>query len=68
MRFSLALPALAVAVLCLPALPAQRTPPPISFTGVPAYSQAELLSFTGLRPSIRAPEYSRSYSTGNLAL
>jgi outer membrane protein assembly factor BamA len=52
MRFSLALPALAAVVLwCLPAaLSAQRTSPPISFTGAPAYSQAELLSFTGLKP------------------
>ena len=53
MRISPICPALTVVCLCVSAsqlLSQSRVLPPVSFTGAPVYTQAELLSFTGLKP------------------
>jgi outer membrane protein assembly factor BamA len=53
MRLSRVLPALLAVCLCAFAKPSwaqARLVPAITFTGAPAYSQAELLAFTGLKP------------------
>lgn len=59
MRFFRACPALAAVCLCVsagPLLSQARVLREITFTGAPAYSQAELLAFTGLKPGTSATQ------------